>query len=372
MCDWFIVNQITVCFMQTPLAQLLLDMGLLKQLRLRSLQVGGDRLPAANWNALPYPVFNLYGPTEITVVSAWTCVDSSELPAIGRPVANTRLYVLDGELSLLPAGVSGELYIGGAGLARGYLKQGGLTAGKFIPDLYGDVPGARLYRTGDLVRWRPDGRLDWIGRLDQQTKIRGYRIELGEIEVALSLHRSVRECAVLALEAEGKQKQLVGYWVKKNESPGVGPDELRRHLHELLPAYMVPAAFVELEEFPRMPSGKIDRVLLMRRDEMKSAISSREYIGPGTQHEKTLAEIWCNLLGLKQVGIKDDFIQLGGDSLLLMRMLSKIKELYKIGLPRRNMLVDLTIEKMASAIDQELTTAGAASVAPIARRARQI
>ena len=230
---------------------------------------------------------------------------------IGRPIANTQLYVLDEGLEPVPIGVSGELYIGGAGLARGYLKRAGLTAQRFIANPFGE--GERLYCTGDLARYRADGNLEFIGRRDDQVKVRGYRIELGEVESALLSHAAVSQAVVVARQEEEGEKRLIAYYVA---SEALEVSELRAHLKHQLPEYMVPGMWVQLQVLPLTPSGKIDRKALPA-PEGRPQIGG--YVAPRTPLEQTLARIWAEVLHLEQVGVEDNFFELGGHSLLVMR-----------------------------------------------------
>ena len=278
---------------------------------------------------------NLYGPTETTVdVTAWTCpsnLSQSSIP-IGRPIANTQVYILDGQGEPVPIGVAGELYIGGAGVARGYLNQPELTAERFVPDPFAGEAGARMYRTGDLGRWLSDGNIEFLGRNDFQVKIRGFRIELGEIEARLAEHPGVREAVVIAREDTAGDKRLVAYYTPAPALPldtGVSqPDtlaaeQLRSHLSARLPDYMVPAAYVRLESFPLTPNGKLDRKVLPAPE--ADAYSSRGYKAPQGEIETTLAAIWAEVLELERVGRHDNFFQLGGHSLLAITLIERMR-----------------------------------------------
>ncbi|MBH5386164.1 non-ribosomal peptide synthase/polyketide synthase [Bradyrhizobium diversitatis] len=281
---------------------------------------GGEALPPdlARWLVEQAgEVWNLYGPTETTVWSARHRLDAADdRPLLGGPIGNTTLHILDGDLNLAPVGVAGELYIGGAGLARGYWRRGALTAERFIPDPFGP-PGARLYRTGDVARWRSDGVLDYVGRADHQVKIRGFRIELGEIEARLQAQQGVRAAVVVAREA-GAGRQLVGY-VSGDALDGAA---LKTALSSVLPDYMVPARIVVLERLPLTPNGKIDRKALPAPDQLAS---SAEHVAPRTPAEAALAAIWADLLRQPDVGVTDNFFELGGDSIISLQMVSRAR-----------------------------------------------
>ncbi|MBV8858951.1 MAG: amino acid adenylation domain-containing protein [Acidobacteria bacterium] len=278
------------------------------------------RLPATG-------LHNLYGPTEAAVdVTFWECERDSprRVVPIGRPIANTQIYILDRETAPVPAGVAGELHIGGIGVARGYLNRPALTAEKFIPDPFSAEPGARLYRTGDLARHLADGEVEYLGRLDHQVKVRGFRIELGEIEAALARHPSVREAVVLAREDAPGMKRLVAYFVAEPQSaPTLA--ELRAHLKELLPEYMIPTAFVTLERMPLSPNGKVDRKALPAPDKSKLTAGT-EFVAPRGANEETLAAIWAQVLRLERVGARDNFFELGGDSILSIQVVTKAQQ----------------------------------------------
>jgi len=250
-------------------------------------------------------LYNLYGPTEACIDAlSWKCRrdDAHATVPIGRPIANTRVYVLDAHRQPVPVGVAGELYIGGDGLARGYWNRPELTAERFVPDPFSAHPGARLYRTGDRVRYLPDGNLEFLGRLDTQVKLRGFRIELGEIEAVLARQPQVREAVVLLREDTPGDPRLVAYVVPQGE-PLVAAD-LRAALKQQLPDYMVPAAFVPLPALPLTPNGKIDRKALPAPD--AAAYANRAYEAPVGEVETTLAQIWADVLTLERVGRHDN------------------------------------------------------------------
>ncbi|MFJ5262396.1 amino acid adenylation domain-containing protein [Streptomyces sp. NPDC088387] len=284
--------------------------------------VGGEAVPVAQWQRLGAlrgtEAFNLYGPTESTVDALVARVGDSERPLVGRPVAGTRAHVLDGLLQPVPPGVTGELYLAGGGLARGYLGAPGQTAERFVADPFGG-PGARLYRTGDLARWTADGRLDYLGRADDQVKIRGFRIEPAEIESALTAHPAVAQ-ALVTVRQDGPRKQLVAYVVP---APGALPDPagLRAHVGGRLPDHMVPAAVVVLDRFPELANGKLDRAALPAPD--FSALSSGR--APVTDTEKALHAVFAEVLGLEQLGVDDDFFVLGGDSIVAMQLVGRAR-----------------------------------------------
>ncbi|HEX5724995.1 MAG TPA: amino acid adenylation domain-containing protein, partial [Longimicrobiaceae bacterium] len=330
--------------------RLLLDAGWEGAESLRALS-GGEALPAelaARLRERVGALWNVYGPTETTIWS--TAQQLGAGPDVGRghvsigaPVANTRVYVLDRFLSPVPAGVPGELYIGGAGVARGYLGRPGLSAEKFVPDPFAAEPGARLYRTGDLARWRPDGTLEFLGRNDHQVKVRGFRIELGEIEAVLRGHGSVADCVVMA-RAEAGEQRLVAYVVG-----GVEAAELRAHLRESLPEYMVPSAFVFLDALPLTPNGKLDRKALPAPE---LAPAEDRYVAPRTPVEEVLAGIWAEVLRLERVGANDNFFELGGHSLLATRVVSRVRELFGVELPLRALFEGPTVAELAGRVEE--------------------
>src|SRR6185369_17216453 len=308
-------------------------------------------------------VYNLYGPSEDTTYSTYTLVRSGEHVTIGRPVANTRAYVLDEHWQPVPVGVVGELYLGGSGLARGYWRRAELTAEKFVPDSFSGASGKRLYRTGDLVRYLEDGELEFLGRADHQVKLRGYRIELGEIETVLRRNDRVREAIVVTQEQAGGEKQLVAY---VTAAADLELGELRRWLKVRLPDYMIPA-FVLLEELPLTPNGKVDRRALSRA-KLQDATPPESFVAPRTQTEIILAAIWAEVLQVEQAGANANFFDLGGHSLLAMRLASKLRENFKIDLPLRTILTAATLSEMAREVESALRAGAAVEMSPIHRR----
>ncbi|MBW4457215.1 MAG: amino acid adenylation domain-containing protein, partial [Nostoc indistinguendum CM1-VF10] len=295
-----------------------------------SILCGGEALTRELANQLlekSTSVWNLYGPTETTIWSAARLVEASghnnDAPEpIGRPIANTQIYILDRHLQPVPIGVAGELHIGGEGLARGYLNRRELTDEKFIPNPFNDEPGARLYKTGDLARYLPDGNIEFLGRLDHQVKIRGFRIELGEIEAVLGQHPGVQEIVVVAWEDKPGNKRLVAYFVPDQQHAF---SDLRSFLKEKLPDYMVPSAFVELEKLPLTPNGKVDRRALPTPEPYQRSLEA-SFVPPRTPTEEVLAAIWTKVLGLEQVGIYDNFFELGGDSILSIQVVARANQ----------------------------------------------
>jgi thioesterase domain-containing protein/acyl carrier protein len=277
-------------------------------------------------------------------------VSAGSVP-IGRPIANTQLYVLDPQGQPVPIGVPGELYIGGDGLARGYHRRPQLTADRFVPNPFALDASARLYRTGDLVRWRADGNLDFLGRLDHQVKIRGFRVELGEIEAILGRHSRVREVVVVAREDVPGEKRLVAYIVPRGKLPELTVSELRDYLHEKAPDYMVPSAFVMVKELPQTPNGKIDRKELPAPDAERPRLD-HEYVGPRTQLEETLAEIWAEALNLRTVGIHDNFFDLGGHSLLAVKLFTRVENVFGKKLPLATLFEHPSIAGVARILQQ--------------------
>jgi amino acid adenylation domain-containing protein len=299
---------------------------------------------------------NLYGPTEAAVdVTSWRCERGSGggAVAIGKPIANIELYILDDGGEPVPVGVSGELHIGGVGLARGYLQRPELTAERFIPHPFSREAGQRLYRTGDLARYLADGNIEYLGRADTQVKVRGYRIELGEIEVVLGRQAEVKQCAVIVRE-DGAEKQLVAY-VVASEAGRLEVSELRRRLKEQLPDYMIPAAFVLLDELPLSANGKLDRRALMKAEGVV-AKSEVAYVAPQTEIEKTISAVWQEVLRVEKVGINDNFFDLGGQSLLMIQVHSKLQEVLNKNLTVIELFQYPTIHALAGYVGAQQET----------------
>ena len=322
---------------------------------LRWLILTGEALPpelCRAWFTLypTIPLLNAYGPTEcsddVTHHPMASPPGAEEVyTPIGRPIQNTQLYVLDRRMQLVPIGVAGELFVGGDGVGRGYLNDPARTREVFVPDPFSAAAGARLYRTGDLCRFRPDGSLEYLGRLDHQVKIRGFRIELGEIESALAQHPAVREVVVMAREDSPGDKRLVAYLVAR-EAPLPGVSELRSHLKARLPEYMIPAAFVELPALPLSPNGKIDRKALPAPDAGRPE-QERAFAAPRTGTEEALARVWAEVLRLDRVGVFDSFFALGGDSILAIQIISKAQQA-GLGLSVRQIFEHQTIAELAA------------------------
>lgn len=297
-------------------------------------------------------VFDLYGPSETTTYSTFTRRVAGARPTIGRPLANTVVYVLDARQQLLPQGIPGELFIGGAGVARGYLGRPELTAERFLADPFSNQTGARMYRTGDLVRWLPDGTLEYLGRIDHQVKIRGFRIELGEIESVLALHPAVREAAVMVREDTPGDVRIVAYVVPK-DGEGYTDMELRKHMRKSVPDYMVPQTFIEMGKLPLTPNGKVDRKALPVP--AGAVVDTRTVVAPRTDAERLLAELFQDVLKVGRVSIHDNFFDLGGHSLLCFQVIAKVQDKTGVRLNPRLMLLN-TLEQTAAMLEQERST----------------
>jgi amino acid adenylation domain-containing protein/non-ribosomal peptide synthase protein (TIGR01720 family) len=319
---------------------------------LQTLVAAGEACPAelvSRWGG-GRRFFNAYGPTETTIwATTAECAGADEKPPIGRPIPNVQVYVLDVHQQPVAVGVTGELYIGGVGLSRGYHRRPALTAERFVPHPWGGEQGARLYRTGDLVRWREDGELEVLGRADEQVKVRGYRIELGEIEAVLARHEGVAECVVTAREDVPGEKRLVAYVVAGADAPSA--DELRTYLRARLPGYMVPSAFVTLGALPLTPSGKLDRRALPAPE--REVARGRAAVPPRDGLELHLVQMWEEILNTSPVGVRDNFFELGGHSLLALRLVTQIKKHYGKELPLAVLFQRPTIEGLAAVLSEE-------------------
>ena len=353
--------------------RLLLDAGGPGPAGLRML-CGGEALPrelADRLLAAGGPLWNLYGPTETTIWSTAERVTAGRgAITIGRPIANTQVYVLDGAGSPVPVGVLGELYIGGTGVAQGYHGRPALTAEKFVPDGFSGVAGARLYRTGDVARWLPDGRLQCLGRIDHQVKVRGFRIELGEIETALAAQPAIGQAVVTVHPDASGEQRLVAYVVARDGGEPPMVSELRAALKDRVPDYMVPSVFQFLETLPLTPNGKIDRKALPAPDGARPRLDSN-YIVPRNALEQSIAAVWQEVLGVQSVGVFDNFFDLGGHSLLLVKAHGKLRDLAPRPLSILDMFRYPTIDALSKYFSQAPSTENAA-LSDVRKRAERL
>ncbi len=380
-----VLNQTPAAFRQLMQAETELEQ--LPPLHLRVIIFGGEQLDFPSlrpWferhgDASPQLV-NMYGITEITVHATyrpvtWADVEGQRGSLIGVPIPDLQVYLLDSQQHLVPIGVPGEICIGGAGVALGYLNRPELNTARFIPDPFSDDPDARLYRSGDLARYIPDGDMEYLGRMDYQVKVRGFRVELGEIEARLEQHPLVQQAVVLLRETSPSDQQLVAY-LKLVEHVTLSLSELRSYLQEHLPDYMVPAAFVLLETIPLTPNGKVDRRALPAPADA-ALTPKQELVLPRTPTEVTLAQIWKELLPVEQVGIHDNFFELGGHSLIAVQVVSRVRSVWGIELPIRTLFETPTIARIAEAVDalRQATVAPETetpTIQPVSRAARRV
>jgi aspartate racemase len=355
-------NTVTILWLTAPLFHQMIEAEADMLRTVQQLLTGGD-VVSPRWarvalnNAPGQVLINGYGPTESTTFA--TChrmaqeknVGQDSVP-IGRPIGNTRVYVLNGEMEIAPVGVWGELYIGGAGLARGYLNRAEWTGERFVPDGVSGRRGERLYRTGDKVRWREEGELEFKGRLDEQVKIRGYRIELGEVEGVLLREEGVEQAAVVVREEEGRGKRLVAYVVMGKEKGGEEEmRQVRERLKQRLPEYMIPVTWVKLEGLPVTANGKVDRRALPVPPE---DAGSTGYVAPRTPVETVLCAIWEEVLGVSPVGVNDNFFDLGGHSIALTRIVSRVAERFDVDIPLAELFDMPTIAELAKLLQEFL------------------
>lgn len=390
-------QQIMIADFVPAMLQLILEQpGLEACQSLRYITCGGEALPKKLSDRFfsrlsGVELHNCYGPTEVSIdATSWVCQPHSEVISIGRPIANQQIYILDNYLQPVPIGVPGELYVGGAGLSRGYLNRPETTAEKFIPHPFSDELGARLYKTGDLARYLPNGNIEFLGRLDEQVKIRGFRLELGEIEAVLRQYPGVKEVAVLVqnyTDSEVSQKRLIAYLVPKedqqllefsssisehplseilfpqgevnlhNENQQLSTKSLRSYLSRHLPDYMIPSVFVTIPQMPRTPNGKLDYRALPALDatSLESAVT---YVAPSTALEEILANIWGEILQVERVGIHDNFFELGGHSLLAIQVISRIRDIFNVELPVHNLFDANTVAKLSQILIARETKPG--------------
>jgi amino acid adenylation domain-containing protein len=330
---------------------------------------GGEELPIQLANILKplgAALWNLYGPTETTIWSMARHITSLDGPiSLGKPIANTQIYLLDEQFHPVPLGVPGELYIGGAGLARGYLNRPDLTAERFAPDPFNDIPDARLYCTGDLARLKPDGNLEYIGRTDNQVKVRGYRIELGEIEAVLQQHPAIRDTVVTVREGSSGYKQLVAYITSMTREP-ISVEDLRHFLHERLPEYMIPAFFMMLDEMPLTANGKLNRQALPDPHPSEMDLYSH-YIAPRERLEIQLTQQWEDLLEIQPIGVRDNFFSLGGNSLLVVSAIARIERHLGKRIPLTTFFQFPTIEGLTGFLRQQIADQPSTPLVPLNR-----
>jgi amino acid adenylation domain-containing protein len=357
--DWLIEQAITVSFLPTSLAEDVISLSWPAEVPLRYLLTGGDTLHRYPAPGLPFVVVNNYGPTEATVVvtsgSVPVCDSPTAPPGIGRPIPGVRIHIVDAHLRPVEAGEVGELLVGGPAVARGYLNRPHLSAQAFIADPFGDAPTERVYRTGDLVRRRPDGELEFVGRVDDQVKIRGHRIEPGEIVAALSRHPGVRASAVVARATGSSEKELVAYvvaWAAGATRPAMS--ELRAHVARLLPLHMVPALFVWLDELPMTPTGKVARAALPAPD--LTVAGAEDSAAAAPQLVEAVAEIIADVLGLETVGADENFFLLGGHSLLGAQLIVRLGERFGVELPLRSIFINPTVAELAREVEWSIVT----------------
>ena len=354
--NWLVKQRITIAFVPTPLAERIITLQWPGDTALKTLLTGADTLHRYPLRGLPFTLINNYGPTECTVVASSGPVPFNEhlddLPPIGRPISNTEIYILNEEMQQVPFGVTGQIYIGGAGVARGYLNRSELTRERFVPNPFSCDPKAPLYKTGDLGRYLPDSQIAFMGRIDDQIKIRGYRIEPDEIVKALSEHPAVLASAVAALEDCAQDKYLVGYLVFGSESRPT-PAELLEFLRQRLPAYMVPSTFVQLESLPLTSNGKVDRGALPVPTS-SNILRDEPFVRVPTPVENRVAGILAELLKLDQVGLDDDFFLLGGHSLLATQVITQIDNAFGIELTLRDVFQAPTVAGLSDKIERLL------------------
>jgi amino acid adenylation domain-containing protein len=354
--DWMLSKRITIAFVPTPIAERMITLDWPRQTALRILLTGADTLRNYPPSNLPFTLVNNYGPTECTVVATSAAIASNEhrdgLPSIGRPISNVQIHILNEQLENVPTGTIGEIYIGGAGLARGYLNAPDLTAARFVTNPFDAKSSTRLYKTGDLGCYLPDGQIAFRGRIDEQIKIRGYRVEPNEIIAALAMHPGIQASAVVAVPDPQGNKQLVAYVVAKPEST-LATKSLREFLSSRLPEYMVPTLFVRMDSLPANASGKVDRNSLPPPNE-SNLLRDEAYVAARTKIEQRIAEVLVALLGIGNISIDDNFFMLGGHSLLGTQLIARLRQIFGVELTLRNIFESPTIAMLAKEIEQRL------------------
>ena len=356
--DWLVAQRITIAFIPTPLAEHLLTLPWPPETALRTMLTGADTLHVYPPVGLPFLLVNNYGPTECTVVATSGPVHSNastdQLPPIGRAIANTEVYILDESGNQVPIGTAGELHIGGIGVARGYRNRPQLTAQRFIPNRFNEKVSERLFRTGDRASFLPDGRIAFLGRVDEQVKVRGFRVEPNEVTATLNVHPCIQQSVVVAREVGPSDARLIGYLVLAPESH-LTLSALRAFLQARLPDYMVPAIFVRLEKLPLTPNGKVDRMSLPAPDE-SNTLREDAYAAPRTEMEKTVAGILERLLKLEHVDVEENFFSLGGHSLLGAQLIARLRDTFGIEMPLRVVFEAPTVAELSAEIERLLVT----------------
>jgi amino acid adenylation domain-containing protein len=353
--DWLLAQRITITFVPTVMAERLIELEWPRDTPLRIVLTGGDALHSYPPAGLPFELVNNYGPTECTVVVTSGLVrpaaDDTGPPNIGRPIAGVQAHVVDESMREVASGAPGELCIGGVSVARGYRNQPELTAERFIADPFAAEPNARLYRTGDLVRRLPGGEFTFVGRLDDQVKLRGYRIEPGEVAYALKRHHGVRDSAVVAFDDDAAGKRLVAYWVPAAADDMPGAEDLLVFLRRWLPDYMLPSAFVRLDELPLTPNGKVDRAALLPPAETDSP-RSEDFVTPRTPIECDVAGILAPLLGVERVSAEANFFLLGGHSLLGTQLIARLRDHFDVDLSLKALFEAPTVAAIATEVER--------------------
>jgi amino acid adenylation domain-containing protein len=352
--DWLIAEKITISFAPAPMAERLMELRWPPKTDLRILLTGGDVLHSYPPPDLPFKVVNNYGPTECTVVATSAALNARDpghgLPPIGKPIADTRIYILDQGMRPVPHGEVGEIWIGGAGVARGYRNRPGLTAERFMSDPFCGGDGARVYGTGDYGRILPDGQIAFMGRKDEQVKVRGFRVEPGEVEYFLNQHPAVKQSAVSLIEVAPGNKRLIAHLtIKTEQAPSF--NELQAFLGEHLAEHMIPSGFVQLAKFPLLPSGKIDRGALPPPD-LLNALADQSHVAASTITEKRLQEIVSSLLKTKSVSVSDNFFMLGGHSLLAAQLIARVRDAFGIEIGLRFLFEYPTVTAIAREIER--------------------
>lgn len=352
--DWLVQQRITIGFVPTPLAEQMIGLQWPQETALRTLLTGADTLHEYPSPKLPFRLVNNYGPTEFTVVATSGTVDSASrpgvLPSIGKPIDNTQIYILDEHLRPVPAGTLGEIYIGGAGLARGYRNRPELTAERFIRNPFSADPESRLYRTGDFGSFFADGQIAFAGRADDQLKIRGHRVEISEIIAVLDRHPAVQSSIVVAREDKPGSKYLLAYVVAR-QGQELNSRALREFLRTFLPEYMVPAVFVQMERLPLSAHGKVDRQALPLPD-AANTLRDEAFTSPRTVLESEVGAIVTSLLNTREVGVHDNFFLLGGSSFLGIQVIARVREKFGVEVPLRALFEAPTISDLSAQIAQ--------------------